>query len=83
LKNNTTGVREREEANRTEKAGNRDEVEGVAASLLACFTDWLDARRAMCLASQNQVQSTREQSEKGRHKKSHDNPKAVEEMDHE
>ena len=57
LKNNTAGVREREDANRTREAGNRDEVEGVVAntldlfrngtSLLANafgvgFIDWLD-----------------------------------------
>jgi hypothetical protein len=55
--NITAGVREREDANRTREAGNRDEVEGVVAntlklprtgtSLLANsfgvgFIDWLD-----------------------------------------
>jgi hypothetical protein len=58
LKNNTAGVREREDVNRTREAGSRDEVEGVVAntlklyrngaSLLANsfgvgFIDWLDA----------------------------------------
>ncbi|OLA95959.1 MAG: hypothetical protein AUH19_08825 [Verrucomicrobia bacterium 13_2_20CM_55_10] len=49
LKNNTAGVREREDENRTREAGNRDEVEGVAASTLNLyrngavgFIDWLD-----------------------------------------
>src|SRR2546430_17627107 len=49
LKNNTAGVREREDENRTREAGNRDEVEGVAASILNLyrngavgFIDWLD-----------------------------------------
>jgi len=37
LKNNTAGVREREDANRTREAGNRDEVEGVVASILNLF----------------------------------------------
>jgi hypothetical protein len=32
LKDNTAGVREREDANRTREAGNRDEVEGVVAN---------------------------------------------------
>ena len=31
------GVREREEANRTREAGNRDEVEGVVANTLNLF----------------------------------------------
>jgi hypothetical protein len=34
LKNNTAGVREREDTNRTREAGNRDEVEGVVANTL-------------------------------------------------
>jgi hypothetical protein len=34
LKNNTAGVCEREDANRTREAGNRDEVEGVVANTL-------------------------------------------------
>ena len=49
MKNNTAGVREREDANRTREAGNRDEVEGVVASTLRLFRDgavgfmdWLD-----------------------------------------
>jgi hypothetical protein len=49
LKNNTAGVREREDENRTREAGNRDEVEGVVASTLDAFRDgavgfidWLD-----------------------------------------
>ena len=49
LNNNTAGVREREDANRTREAGNRDEVEGVVASSLNLFRngavgfiDWLD-----------------------------------------
>jgi hypothetical protein len=37
LKNNTAGVREREDANRTREAGNRDEVEGVVANTLNLF----------------------------------------------
>jgi hypothetical protein len=37
LKNNTAGVREREDANRTREAGNRDEVEGVVANRLNLF----------------------------------------------
>src|SRR5947208_1954463 len=48
LKNNTAGVREREDANRTREAGNRDEVEGVVANTLDLFRngavgfiDWL------------------------------------------
>jgi len=43
------GVRKREEANRTRKAGNRDEVEGVVTITLNLFRhgavgfiDWLD-----------------------------------------
>src|SRR5438874_3209697 len=49
LKNNTALVREREDANRTREAGNRDEVEGVVANTLKLlrngavgFIDWLD-----------------------------------------
>ena len=34
LKNNTAGVREREDANRTREAGNRDEVEGIVTNIL-------------------------------------------------
>src|SRR5436309_548478 len=34
LDNNTAGVREREDANRTREAGNRDEVEGGMANTL-------------------------------------------------
>ena len=52
LKNNTAGVREREDANRTRAAGNRDEVEGVVASTVDLprngavgFIDWLDLLR--------------------------------------
>jgi len=37
LKNNTAGVREREDANRTREAGNRDEVEGTVANTLNLF----------------------------------------------
>jgi hypothetical protein len=58
LNNNTAGVREHEEANRTREAGHMDEIHGVVpnkldlfrngASLLAKtfgvgFIDWLDA----------------------------------------
>src|SRR6266576_6375480 len=49
LKNNTAGVREREDENRTREAGNRDQVEGVVANTLNSFRngavgfiDWLD-----------------------------------------
>jgi len=49
LKNNTAGVREREDANRTREAGNLNEIEGVAANTLKLhrngavgFIDWLD-----------------------------------------
>jgi hypothetical protein len=49
LKNNTAGVCEREDANRTREAGNRDEVEGVVANSLDLFRngavgfiEWLD-----------------------------------------
>ena len=49
LNNNTAGVREREDENRTREAGNRDEVEGVVANTLDSFRngavgfiDWLD-----------------------------------------
>jgi hypothetical protein len=34
LNNNTAGVREREDANRTREAGNLDEIEGVVANML-------------------------------------------------
>ena len=50
LNNNTTVVREREDANRTREAGNRDEVEGVVANMVKLllngsvgFIDWVDA----------------------------------------
>jgi hypothetical protein len=39
-KDNTAGVREREDANRTREAGNRDEVEGVVANMLKFFRQW-------------------------------------------
>jgi hypothetical protein len=49
LQNNTAGVREREDMNRTREAGNRDEVEGVVANTpnlvrigAVGFIDWLD-----------------------------------------
>ena len=45
-------MREREDANRTREAGNRDEVEGVVANTLGSFRngavgfiDWLDGWR--------------------------------------
>jgi hypothetical protein len=47
-------VREREDANRTREAGNRDEVEGVVANTLKLhrngavgFIGWLDVRAAI------------------------------------
>jgi hypothetical protein len=50
LNNNTAGVGEREEPNRTREAGNRDEGEGVVVNTLSLFRngavgfiDWLDA----------------------------------------
>jgi hypothetical protein len=50
LDNNTAGVREGEDANRTREAGLRDEVEGVVANMLNSFRngavgfiEWLDA----------------------------------------
>ena len=50
LNNNTAGVREREDTNRTRVAGSRDGVEGVVANTLNLrrngavgFIDWLDA----------------------------------------
>ena len=56
LNNNTAGVREREDTNRTRVAGSRDGVEGVVASLLKLhrngavgFIDWLDA--SVCIGS--------------------------------
>ena len=56
LKNNTAGVREREDENRTREAGNRDEVEGAVANTLNAFRlgavgfiDWLDA--SVCIGS--------------------------------
>jgi hypothetical protein len=52
LKNNTAGVLEREEANRTREAGNLDEIQGVVANTLNSlrdgavgFIDWLDGSR--------------------------------------
>jgi hypothetical protein len=58
LKNITAGVREREDANRTREAGNRDEVEGVMANILNSFRngavgfiDWLD--RIICDGSRH------------------------------
>jgi hypothetical protein len=49
LNNNTAGVREREEANRTREAGHLDEIQGVVANTLwllrggaVGFIDWLD-----------------------------------------
>jgi hypothetical protein len=48
LHNNTAGVREREDVNRTRLAGSRDEVEGVVARTLSLyrngavgFIEWL------------------------------------------
>jgi len=50
LNNNTAGVREREETNRTRVAGHLDEIQGVVASRLkgsrngdVGFIDWLDS----------------------------------------
>jgi hypothetical protein len=50
LDNNTAGVREPEEANRTREAGHLDEIQGVVANTLKLprqgavgFIDWLDA----------------------------------------
>jgi hypothetical protein len=52
LKNNTAGVCEREDGNRTREAGSRDEVEGAVANTLNLhrdgavgFIDWLDVLR--------------------------------------
>ncbi len=49
LNNNTAGVCEREEANRTRVAGHLDEIQGVVANTLNLFPngavgfiDWLD-----------------------------------------
>jgi hypothetical protein len=49
LNNNTAGVRERENANRTREAGHLDEIQGVVANTLGLFRngavgfiDWLD-----------------------------------------
>ena len=39
LNNNTAGVREREEANRTRVAGHLDAIQGVVASTLGLFRD--------------------------------------------
>jgi hypothetical protein len=54
LNNNTAGVCEREDANRTREAGNRDEVEGVVANTLGAFRNgavgfihWLDGARSI------------------------------------
>jgi len=48
LNNNTAGVREREETNRTRVAGHLDEIQGVVANTLKLhrngavgFIDWL------------------------------------------
>ena len=56
LNNITAGVREREDANRTREAGNRDEVEGVLANTLKLhrngavgFIVWLGLRLWACL----------------------------------
>jgi hypothetical protein len=50
LNNNTAGVREREDANRTRVAGHLDEIQGDVAAALGLlrsgavgFIDWLDA----------------------------------------
>src|SRR5437016_14088691 len=52
LKNNTAGVREREDENRTREAGNLDEIQGAVARSLNLFRngavgfiDWLGAVR--------------------------------------
>jgi hypothetical protein len=37
LNNNTAGVREREDANRTREAGHLDEIQGVVANTLKLF----------------------------------------------
>ena len=37
VENNTAGVRQRKDANRTREAGNRDEVEGVVTNTLNLF----------------------------------------------
>ncbi len=54
LNNNTAGVCEREDANRTRVAGHLDEIQGVVANTLnlSCngavgFIERLDARRGM------------------------------------
>jgi hypothetical protein len=41
-------VREREDANRTREAGNRDEVEGVVANTLNVFRDGAAKPRVLC-----------------------------------
>jgi hypothetical protein len=53
LNNNTAGVREREETNRTRAAGHLDEIQGVVTNTLNSFRqgavgfiDWLDVGRA-------------------------------------
>jgi hypothetical protein len=50
LNNNTAGVRERADANRTREAGHLDEIQGVVANTLNLFRggavgfiNWLDA----------------------------------------
>src|SRR5205823_4715386 len=48
LKNNTAGVREREDANRTRAAGNRDEVEAVVANTLDLFRNGAAKPRVLC-----------------------------------
>jgi hypothetical protein len=55
-------VREREDANRTREAGNRDEVEGVVANSLKLFRrevvgfiDWLDPRAVKTLVFANEA----------------------------
>jgi hypothetical protein len=48
LKNNTAGVREGKEPNRTREAGSRDEVEGVVANTLNLFRHGAAKPRALC-----------------------------------
>jgi hypothetical protein len=50
LNNNTAGVREHEDANRTREAGRLDEIQGVVAimvnlfrNVVVGFIDWLDS----------------------------------------
>ena len=54
MHNNTAGVRERKDANRTREAGHLDEVQGVVATMLDVFRngavgfiDWLDDLRGI------------------------------------